>query len=107
MRTLALVVLLLALPLLLDSSQVANANAFNAVRYEWSADSGELTLVGAPGSPFAASTSTGDLVASGHLSGEAMSIAVPNTGIGPDGAVLHVGLGGTVFSVTDPEWAWE
>ena len=106
MRTVGFAVLV-AFLLVLGSDFDAKASSPIAARYEWSGGIGELTIIGNPGTPFAAATATGDLVASGHIGGSGASFTVPNTGFGTDGAILHVGVGGDVLSLSDPDWAWQ
>ena len=107
MRKLALVLILAGAALLADGQAPADATSFSAARYEWSGGIGELTIVGQAGQPWAVATSSGDMVGSGVVTPQVTTVTVPNTGFGPDGAILHVGIGGAVLSVVDPNWAWD
>ena len=78
----------------------------NGVVYEWLGDSGELTLAGETGTPYAAYDINGNLVGHGAIDASTVSFVAGNAGVGPDGTIIYVIVDSEVVGVTDPDWEW-
>jgi hypothetical protein len=76
------------------------------VRYDWIGGVGEVSIIGSPGMLFQAYDSFGQPVAEGVLPDSYFSAPAGNSGVGPDGVVLYVVVGGGIVAVTDPDWEW-
>ena len=87
------------------SIDLSNATA-SGVDYEWWGDIGELSIVGTPGSTFAAYDVNGNAVGGGVLEAPTVSFLAGNAGIGPDGTVIYVIVDDDIVAVTDPDWDW-
>ncbi|MDA1194322.1 MAG: hypothetical protein O2894_03990 [Planctomycetota bacterium] len=84
----------------------ASATA-SGVSYTWHGDVGELTVVGEPGTPYAAYDANGALMGAGALREARVSFVVGSAGVGPGGVVIYVVVDGDVVAVTDPDWNWD
>ena len=90
-----------------SSADVDTSDATAAgVDYEWYGDSGELTLIGDPGTRYSAYDIDGNVVGDGLFDSSVVSFVAGNAGVGPDGAIVYVVVDDEVVAVTDPEWDW-
>ena len=51
--------------------------------------------------------SLGNPIADGVLERGEVSFVTGTSGVGPDGTIVYVFVGGEVVAVTDPEWDWD
>lgn len=78
----------------------------NGAVYKWWGNTGELTVVGQDGAPFAAYDINGNMVGHGAIDGGAVSFLAGNSGVGPDGTIIYVIVDSEIVAATDPDYDW-